>query len=253
MFLETATAAIADSAVKEVYVIGEADGYTSIASLAGAAARGAGAGRSRRRRRAAVLLGHDRPGEGRDAHAPQPRREHRADARPPSPVHEDDGLRGGAAVLPHLRHAGAHEPGPAGRRHDRHDAALRSRAVPGAASGASASRRAFVAPPMVVALAKHPDRRQLRPLRAAVDLLGRGAAVRRARDRVRPAARLRGRAGLRHDRAVPGEPRHAAGPVQARLGRRHGAEHRGPHRRSRDAGARSASTRTARSGSAARR
>jgi acyl-CoA synthetase (AMP-forming)/AMP-acid ligase II len=32
-FLETATAAIADSAVKEVYVIGEADGYASIGSL----------------------------------------------------------------------------------------------------------------------------------------------------------------------------------------------------------------------------
>ncbi len=36
MFLETARAAIADSAVKEVYVIGEADGYPSIASIAGA-------------------------------------------------------------------------------------------------------------------------------------------------------------------------------------------------------------------------
>jgi acyl-CoA synthetase (AMP-forming)/AMP-acid ligase II len=36
MFLETATAAIADSAVREVYVIGEADGYASVASLAGA-------------------------------------------------------------------------------------------------------------------------------------------------------------------------------------------------------------------------
>jgi acyl-CoA synthetase (AMP-forming)/AMP-acid ligase II len=35
-FLETATAAIADSAVNEVYVIGDADGYASIASLAGA-------------------------------------------------------------------------------------------------------------------------------------------------------------------------------------------------------------------------
>src|SRR4029079_3918633 len=33
MFLDTATAAIADSAVKEVYVIGDADGYTSFASL----------------------------------------------------------------------------------------------------------------------------------------------------------------------------------------------------------------------------
>ncbi len=36
-FLDTATAAIADSAVKEVYVIGEADGYASIASLHSAA------------------------------------------------------------------------------------------------------------------------------------------------------------------------------------------------------------------------
>ncbi len=36
MFLETATAAIADSGVKEVYVIGEAEGHASIASLAGA-------------------------------------------------------------------------------------------------------------------------------------------------------------------------------------------------------------------------
>jgi 4-coumarate--CoA ligase len=34
MFLETATAAIADPAVKETYVIGEADGYPSVASLA---------------------------------------------------------------------------------------------------------------------------------------------------------------------------------------------------------------------------
>ena len=73
-----------------------------------------------------------------------------------------------------------------------------------------------------------PDRRQLRPVRAALDLLRRGAAVGRARDRVRRAARLRGRAGLRHDRAVAGEPRHAGGHVQARLGRRHRPEHRGP-------------------------
>ncbi len=35
-FLDTATAAIADSAVKEMYVIGEADGYPSISSLAAA-------------------------------------------------------------------------------------------------------------------------------------------------------------------------------------------------------------------------
>src|SRR6185436_7980954 len=36
MFLETVTAAIADSPVTKVYVIGEADGYASVASLAGA-------------------------------------------------------------------------------------------------------------------------------------------------------------------------------------------------------------------------
>src|SRR4051794_26954438 len=36
MFLDTATAAIAGSLVEEVYVIGEADGYTSIAALSGA-------------------------------------------------------------------------------------------------------------------------------------------------------------------------------------------------------------------------
>ena len=45
-----------------------------------AAAR-AGRRRSRRRRRAAVLVRHDRPVEGRDAHPPQPRREHRAGSR----------------------------------------------------------------------------------------------------------------------------------------------------------------------------
>jgi 4-coumarate--CoA ligase len=37
VFLETASAAIVDTGVKEVYVIGEADGYASISSLAGAA------------------------------------------------------------------------------------------------------------------------------------------------------------------------------------------------------------------------
>jgi 4-coumarate--CoA ligase len=36
MFLETASAALADTGVKEVFVIGEADGYASISSLAGA-------------------------------------------------------------------------------------------------------------------------------------------------------------------------------------------------------------------------
>ncbi len=82
--------------------------------------------------------------------------------------------------------------------------------------------RAFVAPPMVVALAKHPvvDDYDLSSLRWI--LSGAAPLVGRARDRVRRAARLRGRAGLRHDRAVTGQPRHAGGPVQAGVGRRHG-------------------------------
>ena len=251
MFLETVTAAIADSPVKEVYVIGDADGYVSIASLAGDAARRAGAGRSRRRRRAAVLVGHDRSGEGRHAHAPQPRLEHRAGTRH---GHAARGrrLRRGVAVLPHLRDAGADEPRAARRRHDRHDATVRSRTVPVVASGASPHPR--VRRP---ADGRRPGeasrRRQLRPFGVAVDPLRRGAAVGRPGDRVRPAAWMRSRAGLRHDRTVTGEPRHAVGHVQTRLGRRHGPEHRGQHRRSGDGVAAWASTRTAKCGSAVHR
>ena len=66
-------------------------------------------GRPRRPRRAALLLGHLRPAQGRDADPPQPGGEpgagrgHRAG---------EAGTRvdGGAAVLPHLRHDRAPEP-----------------------------------------------------------------------------------------------------------------------------------------------
>ncbi len=81
MFLETATAALAGTNVSEVYVIGQADGYASIDDVIGAAARGAGRRRTRRRRGDPLLVGHDRAGQGRDAHPPQPRGEHRPDAR----------------------------------------------------------------------------------------------------------------------------------------------------------------------------
>ena len=136
----------------------------------------------------------------------------------------------GAAVLPHLRHAGADELRARGRRHHRDDAALRSRAVPPAAPGprhhplvrrAADGRRAGQAP----------DHRQLRPLEARAGLLGRGAAVGRARGRGRRPHRLRGGAGLRHDRALAGQPPHAPRRVQARLGGRHRAEHRAADRR----------------------
>ena len=251
MFLETATAAIADSAVKEVYVIGEADGYASIASLAGAPL----AEQVPVDLDDVVVLPYS---SGTTGLAKGVMLTHRnlvsniEQTLATVAMRRGRRLRRGAAVLPHLRHAGAHEPGPARRRHDRHDAALRSRTVPVVASGASPHARVRRAADGRRA-GEASGRRQLRPLRVAVDPLRRGAAVGRARDRVRPAARMRGRAGLRHDRAVTGEPRHAVGHVQARVGRRDRPEHRGQHRRSRHGVAARASTRTARCGSAARR
>ena len=155
MFLETATAAIADSAVKEVYVIGEADGYTSIASLAGAplaeqvpvdlddvvvlpyssGTTGLAKG---------VMLTHRNLVSNieQTLGAVTMRRGRR--------------LRRGAAVLPHLRHAGAHEPracAPAPRSSRCH-ASISSSSC--ALHQEHRLTRAFVAPPMVVALAKHP-------------------------------------------------------------------------------------------------
>ena len=69
--------------------------------------------------------------------------------------------------------------------------------------------RAFVAPPMVVALAKHPlvDQYDLSALKMVFS--GAAPAVGRAGPRVRCPARLRGGAGLRHDRAVTRHARHA--------------------------------------------
>ena len=67
--------------------------------------------------------------------------------------------------------------------------------------------RAFVAPPIVVALAKHPmvDNYDL----SALEQVFSGAAPLSAELALEcgQAARLRGRAGLRHDRAVTGHPR----------------------------------------------
>ena len=144
-----------DSAVKEVYVIGEADGYASIASLVRRAARRTGAGRSRRRRRAAVLLGHDRPGEGRHAHAPQPRREHRADARHGRRCDEDDAF---VAVLPFFHIYGMQVLMNLGLRAGATIVTMPRFDLEQFLSLHQEHRltRAFVAPPMVVALAKHP-------------------------------------------------------------------------------------------------
>ena len=96
-------------------------------------------GRPGRPRRAALLLGHLRPAQGRDAHPPEPGREPAAVARDHArrPGHA---IRRGAAVLPHLRHDVPAQPGDRPAVHGRHPAPVRpgrvpagDRAVPGPA------------------------------------------------------------------------------------------------------------------------
>ena len=94
--------------------------------------------------------------------------------------------------------------------------------------------RAFVAPPMVVALAKHPIVEQYDLGALKTIFSGAAPLSGRARRRVRRPPRLRGDPGLRHDRAVTDQPHHPARTVQARLGRRHRPAHRDPGRRPRD-------------------
>ena len=141
--------------------------------------------------------------------------------------------RGRAAVLPHLRHAGADELRPARGRHHRHPPALRPRAV---LLGPPGVRRHPVVrrPAHRRGHGQAPARGQLRHVQARAGLLGRGTAVGRARPRGREAPRLRGRPGLRHDRAVTGLAPHPRRPVQAGVRRCHRAQHRDAHRRPAD-------------------
>ena len=114
MFLEVATKAVQDTAVKEIFVIGEADGVASLSSLYGdplaeqvpvdlddvvvlpysSGTTGLSKGVMLTHRNLvaniAQTAGRDHPRRGRV-------------------------VRRGAAVLPHLRHAGADEHGPRGR------------------------------------------------------------------------------------------------------------------------------------------
>jgi acyl-CoA synthetase (AMP-forming)/AMP-acid ligase II len=83
--------------------------------------------------------------------------------------------------------------------------------------------RSFVAPPIVVALAKHPIVDQYD--------LSSGSAVGGARHRGRSPAQLRGHTGIRHDRVVAGLAPHAAGPVQAGFGGCHRPQHGDDDRR----------------------
>ena len=173
------------------------------------------------------------PAQGRDADPPQPGRQPRADpGRVPDRAGRHADRR--AAVLPHLRDDRDHEPGPARRGDDRHDAALRPRPVP------RADRRARRHPRLRRAADRArarqaPGGRRARPLLGADDHVGRRAARRRARRHGRRADRLQRDPGLRPDRDQPG---HARDPPrrreQARLDRPAAAGHRVPARRPRD-------------------
>ena len=130
-FLEVARAAVVGTAVEEIFVIGDTGdtGARSLTELMGEPLAEQVPVDLRRDRRAALLLRHDRCLQGRDADPPQPGRQRGADAGRRRPARGRDDRRR-AAVLPHLRHAGADELRTARGRHDRHAAALRPRAVP---------------------------------------------------------------------------------------------------------------------------
>ena len=140
-FLDRALPAARAVGIAEVYVLDHADEGLPFAALLGArrpgtCARDRPGGDSRG---AALLERHHRPAQGRHAHAPEPRRERRADAGHAAPRRAGQHHRR-AAVLPHLRHDGGAHARAAHRRHHRHDAALRPRAVPGAHGASTASR-----------------------------------------------------------------------------------------------------------------
>ena len=128
----------------------------------------------------ALLERHDRSAQGRDAHPPQPRRQPLPDQAELIGLGDDDVLIGclpffhiyGMTVIMNL--------GPARRRDDRDHAALRPRAVPRRSSRATGSTRAYVVPPIALALAKHPsvDGHDLSSVRD--HHVGRRAARRRA-------------------------------------------------------------------------
>ena len=121
-------------------------------------------------------------------------------------VRDDDVFIGALPVLPHLRDDGDHEPGPARRCDDRDHAALRPRAVPGPGRGPSGQPRAFIVPPIALALAKHPavEGRDLSSIRH--DHVAAPPARSRAERAARRAARHVREPGLRADRD---QPRHA--------------------------------------------
>ena len=159
-----------------------------------------------------------------------------------------------AAVLPHLRHDRPGEPGAPQGRDRGHDAAVRSGRVPPADGGASRDVRVPGAADRAGAR-EASGGRQARPVGARARDVGRGAA---GRERVRgrgSAARLHRAAGLRPDRDVAGHERAHARSVAGAARHRAASSCRTPRSASRTwrPGRTAPPTRTARSGSAARR
>ena len=236
-FLEAAREAAERAGIgDEVYVLGEAEGATPFTDLLGdpAAAPG-GRDRPRRRpRRAALLQRHHRPAEGRDAHPHEPGREHLPDPGRASRSREDDTLIG---VLPFFHIYGM--------------AVIMNQGLRAGATIVTMPRfdldqflgliaehgvtRAYVVPPIALALAKHPavdghDLSSVRTIMSGAAPLGAELA-----GPGRRADRLQGDPGLRADRDQPGHPRDPARRrQQAGLDRPAAGEHRVPARRSRD-------------------
>ena len=124
VFADTAKAAIEGTKISEVLTLDGAEGTGNAMGLLGAPIDQVAGRRPRRRRRAPVLVGHDRPAEGRDAHALQPRRQHRPDA-PDLRIREHEVM---LSFLPFFHIYGMQvlmNTGLSIGRHDRDDAAVR--------------------------------------------------------------------------------------------------------------------------------
>ena len=161
--------------------------------------RAAGRGRRAGRRRPPALLErHDRAAEGRGDHAPRrrrPARAARAHAHARSRGHRP---RGRSDVPLHGPDRRGRERSCSGR-DGRHDDAVRIRALPPGHAGPS--RDGDRDRPADRAGSRRPSRRRrLRPVRAALGRLRRGAPRRPDRGDLRAAAAVPVRAGLRHER-----------------------------------------------------